>query len=233
VPFVSKAIGVPLAKLAAKIMAGKTLRELGFTEEITPDHFSVKESVFPFSRFAGVDIILGPEMKSTGEVMGMDRELGIAYMKAQEAASHFLPTKGKVFISVKDSDKRDVVSIGQRLEMMGFEIVATSGTARVLQRNGVQVREIPKLKEGRPNPLDLIINGELSLIINTPSGKGPKTDEAKIRTAAVAHGVTVITTIQGAAMAVNGIAAVKRRSPEVQAVQDYHTGLVKSAAAVK
>ncbi len=226
VPFVSKAIGVPLAKLAAKIMAGKTLKELGFTEEITPDHFSVKESVFPFSRFAGVDIILGPEMKSTGEVMGMDRELGIAYMKAQEAASHFLPTKGKVFISVKDSDKRDVVFIGQRLEMLGFEIVATSGTARVLQRNGVHVKEIPKLKEGRPNPLDLIINGELALVINTPSGKGPKTDEAKIRTAAVAHGVTVITTMQGAAMAVNGIAAVKRRAPEVQAVQDYHTGLV-------
>ncbi|MEK7466870.1 MAG: carbamoyl-phosphate synthase large subunit [Planctomycetota bacterium] len=225
-PFVSKAIGVPLAKLAAKIMVGKTLKELGFTEEITPDHFSVKESVFPFSRFAGVDIILGPEMKSTGEVMGMDRELGIAYMKAQEAASHFLPTKGKVFISVKDSDKRDVVFIAQRLEMLGFEILATSGTARVLQRNGVHVKEVPKLKEGRPNPLDLVINGELALIINTPSGKGPKTDEAKIRAAAVGHGVTVITTIQGAQMAVNGIAAVKRRAPEVQAVQDYHKGLV-------
>ncbi|MBI2922184.1 MAG: carbamoyl-phosphate synthase large subunit [Planctomycetes bacterium] len=227
VPFVSKAVGVPLAKLAAKIMVGHTLKDLGFTAEITPDHFSVKESVFPFSRFAGVDIILGPEMKSTGEVMGMDRDLGLAYMKAQTAASHFLPASGKVFLSVKDSDKRDVIFIAQRLEALGFELLATSGTAQVLERNGVRVKTVPKLKEGRPNPLDLIINGELALIINTPSGKGPKTDEAKIRAAAVAHGVTVITTIQGAAMAANGIGALKRRAPEVKSIQDYHKGMSK------
>jgi carbamoyl-phosphate synthase large subunit len=133
-------------------------------------------------------------------------------------------------VSVKDADKRDVVFIAQRLEMLGFEVLATGGTARVLERNGVRVKTVPKLKEGRPNPLDLIINGELSLIINTPSGKGPKTDEGRIRSAAVAHGVTVITTVQGAMMAVNGIGALKRRSPEVQAIQDYHGAMVAARA---
>jgi carbamoyl-phosphate synthase large subunit len=228
VPFVSKAIGVPLAKLAAKIMAGKSLRELGFTEQIVPDHWCVKESVFPFNRFHGVDIILGPEMKSTGEVMGIDRDLGLAYMKAQIAASHFLPVSGKVFLSVKDADKRDAIYLGQRLEQLGFEVLATGGTARVLERNGVHVKVVPKLKEGRPNPLDLLINDELALIINTPSGKGPKTDEARIRSTAVSHGVTVITTIQGAQMAVNGIGAFKRRAPGVEAIQDFHRKLSES-----
>ncbi|MBI3097376.1 MAG: carbamoyl-phosphate synthase large subunit, partial [Planctomycetes bacterium] len=225
IPFVSKAIGVPLAKLAAKVMVGRTLKSLGFTKEITPPHFSVKESVFPFSRFPGTDIILGPEMRSTGEVMGIDMDLGTAFAKAELAASHRLPMKGRVFISVKDADKRDVVFIAKRLESLGFEIVATEGTGRVLARSGTKVRFLKKIKEGRPNPLDLIINGEIDLILNTPSGKGPKTDEARIRGAAVARKITVITTISGAEACVNAIEAMKRREPGVCALQDVHAAM--------
>ena len=222
VPFVSKAIGVPLAKVAARIMVGQRLRDFGLRREIEPKHFSVKESVFPFRKFPGVDIILGPEMKSTGEVMGIDVDFGRAYAKAEIAAGHHLPTRGNIFVSVKDSDKRDVVYIAKRLEDLGFNLIATGGTAKVLERNGIRVRPIHKIAEGRPNAIDLIINKEIDLIINTPSGKGAKTDEGRIRAFAVSHGIHVVTSIAGAQAAVQGIEAVLRRKLEVRAIQDYH-----------
>jgi len=229
-PFVSKAIGIPLAKIAAKIMLGRKLKDFGLKKEIEPKHYSVKESVFPFRKFAGVDIILGPEMKSTGEVMGIDVDFGRAYAKAELAAGHHLPTKGNIFLSVKDSDKRDVVYIAKRLEDLGFNLIATGGTAKLLERNGIKVRAIHKIAEGRPNAIDLIINKEIDLIINTPVGKGAKTDEGRIRSFAVSHGIHVVTSIAGAQAAVQGIEAILKRKMEVRALQDYHPqyGVMKS-----
>jgi carbamoyl-phosphate synthase large subunit len=221
-PFVSKAIGVPLPKIAAKLMVGRKLRDFGLKKEIEPKHFSVKESVFPFRKFQGVDIILGPEMKSTGEVMGIDVDFGRAYAKAEIAAGHHLPTKGNIFLSVKDSDKRDVVFIAKALEDLGFNLIATGGTAKLLERNGIKVRAIHKIAEGRPNAIDLIINKEIDLIINTPMGKGGKTDEGRIRAFAVSHGIHVVTSIAGAQAAVQGIEAILRKKMEVHALQDYH-----------
>ena len=231
VPFTAKAIGIPLAKIAARLMVGAKLRDLGLKREIEPRHTSVKESVFPFRKFAGTDIILGPEMKSTGEVMGIDLDFGRAYAKAQMGAGHKLPTKGTIFLSVKDHDKRDLIQIAKRLEMMGFTLVATGGTARALERNGVQVRPIFRIKEGRPNAIDLVINREVDLIINTPSGKGAKTDEGHIRAFAVAHGIHVITSIAAAQAAVSGIEALLKRQLEVRALQDYHPHLTRQPAA--
>jgi len=222
VPFISKAIGIPLAKIAAKVMVGHKLRDFGLRKEIEPKHFSVKESVFPFKKFPGVDIILGPEMKSTGEVMGIDVDFGRAYAKAEAAAGHHLPTKGNIFLSVKDSDKRDIVYIAKRLEDLGFNLIATGGTAKVLERNGIRVRSIHKIAEGRPNAIDLIINKEIDLIINSPSGKGAKTDEGRIRSFAVTHGIHVVTSIAGAQAAVQGIEAILKKKIEVRALQDYH-----------
>ncbi|HZL73003.1 MAG TPA: carbamoyl-phosphate synthase large subunit [Planctomycetota bacterium] len=230
VPFTAKAIGIPLAKIAARLMVGAKLRDLGLKREIEPRHTSVKESVFPFRKFAGTDIILGPEMKSTGEVMGIDLDFGRAYAKAQMGAGHKLPTKGTIFLSVKDHDKRDLIQIAKRLELMGFTLVATGGTARALERNGVQVRPIFKIKEGRPNAIDLVINREIDLIINTPSGKGAKTDEGQIRAFAVGHGIHVITSIAAAQAAVNGIEALLKRQFEVRALQDYHPHLARTPA---
>ena len=159
-PFVSKAIGVPLPKLAAKIMAGKTLQELGFTQEIIPKHFSVKEAVFPFIRFPGIDIMLGPEMKSTGEVMGIDVNLGLAYAKAQMAAGPALPTKGNLFISLADRQKAKCIDIARGFADLGFKLFATSGTAVALKAAGIPVKKLFKLNEGRPNALDMIKNGD-------------------------------------------------------------------------
>ncbi|MBI4565153.1 MAG: carbamoyl-phosphate synthase large subunit [Planctomycetes bacterium] len=231
VPFVAKAIGIPLAKIAAKIMMGAKLREFGLKREIEPRHTSVKESVFPFRKFPGVDIILGPEMKSTGEVMGADLDFGRAYAKAELGAGHRLPTRGTIFVSVKDQDKRDIIQIAKRLETLGFTLVATSGTARVLERNGVAVRPIFRIKEGRPNAIDLIINRELDLIINTPSGKGAKTDEGQIRAFAISHGIHVVTSIAAAQAALQGIEALIHKKIEVRALQDYHPHLVRRAPA--
>jgi carbamoyl-phosphate synthase large subunit len=178
VPFVSKAIGVALAKHAAQIMTGeKTLRDLGFTKEIVPKHFSVKEAVFPFLRYQGVDIALGPEMKSTGEVMGIDADLGLAYAKSQMAAPPALPKGGNVFISVKDDDKPNVISLAHEFVGLGFKIISTSGTAATLAAAKVPVTEVYKIREGRPHVLDLVRNGEINFIINTPSGKIPREDE--------------------------------------------------------
>ena len=222
IPFVSKATGVPLAKLAAKVMVGRKLEELGFTQEVEVGHVSVKESVFPFNRFPGVDTVLGPEMKSTGEVMGIDHAFGIAFAKAQLAAGQVLPKKGMVFISVKNKDKRAIIFIAKKLSDFGFQIVATRGTAKALSQNGIPVEVVYKVHEGRPNIVDLIKNREINLIINTPTGHRPKRDQVSIRAVAVAHNVPLITTISGAAASVNGIEALLKEEVHVKSLQEYH-----------
>jgi carbamoyl-phosphate synthase large subunit len=222
VPFVSKAIGVPLAKLAAKVMAGRSLAELGFTREPWPDYWAVKESVFPFNRFHGQDILLSPEMRSTGEVMGLDADLGIAYAKSQIAAGGPLPLGGRVFLSVSDAHKAEVAEVGRLFAELGFELVATSGTAAVLEQAGLKVQRVFKLAEGRPNSLDLLKNREIQLVINTPAGQTPRADEVKIRTTAVYTGTPIMTTISGAKAAARGIAALKRSGYGVKTLQEYH-----------
>ncbi|MFH1201570.1 MAG: carbamoyl-phosphate synthase large subunit [Candidatus Omnitrophota bacterium] len=221
IPFVSKAIGIPLAKLATKIMLGKTLKELGFTEEKIPKHISVKESVFPFVRFPGVDPILGPEMRSTGEVMGIDKTFGLAFAKSQIAAGQKLPVKGNVFLSVKDEEKRKVVFIAKKLSDLGFKLLATRGTAHALRQNDLQVEIVPKLYEGRPHVVDKIKSGEIDLIINTPSGKATKVDETHIRSSAILYNIPLVTTISGAEATVNGIEALINKQLEVKSLQEY------------
>ncbi|MFO0852617.1 MAG: carbamoyl-phosphate synthase large subunit [Gemmataceae bacterium] len=221
VPFVSKATGVQLARLASLVMAGKTLDELGVADEVVPTHFSIKESVFPFSKFPGVDIILGPEMKSTGEVMGIDTDLPMAFVKSQMAASAPLPASGTVFISVASADKTGVTRIAQQFAAMGYKLIATAGTAAHLHANEIPVAVLPKLQEGRPNLLDKMQNNEVALIINTPSGRGSQTDEGKIRAAAVAHRVTCITTLSAAFAAVEACRALRERELTVTALQDW------------
>ena len=222
VPFVSKAIGKPLAKLAAKVMAGKKLTELGFTREIIPSYFSVKEAVFPFVKFPGVDIVLGPEMKSTGEVMGIDSHIGLAYAKAQMAAQPALPDKGNIFISVADSDKAKLVEIAQGYVDLGFTLLGTSGTATALNKAGIPVKKLFKLSEGRPNALDLLKNGELAMIINTPSGKSAREDEIKIRSTASSARVPVMTTLRAARASLEGIRALREHGLRVKPLQEYH-----------
>src|SRR3989454_2825488 len=222
VPLVSKAIGVPLAKLAAKVMAGKTLKQLGFTQEIWPQYWAVKESVFPFNRFHGQDILLSPEMRSTGEVMGLDPDLGIAYAKSQMAANAPLPLCGRVFISVSDAHKKDAVAVARQFAELGFEIISTTGTATVLDKAGLKVQRIFKLAEGRPNALDLLKNREIHLVINTPSGQVPRADEVKIRTSAVYTNTPIMTTLGGARAAALGIGALKKSGYGVRTLQEYH-----------
>ncbi|HEX3890652.1 MAG TPA: carbamoyl-phosphate synthase large subunit [Verrucomicrobiae bacterium] len=222
VPFVSKAIGFPLAKLAAKVMAGKTLKELNFTEEIWTKYWAVKESVFPFNKFVGQDILLSPEMRSTGEVMGLDADLGIAYAKSQMAANSPLPLTGKVFISVSDAHKSEVASVAKLFSDLGFELVATTGTAAILEKAGLKVQRILKLLEGRPNVIDLLKNKEIQLVINTPAGQSPREDEVKIRTTAIYTGTPIMTTLSGAKAAALGIAALKKSGYAVKTVQEYH-----------
>jgi carbamoyl-phosphate synthase large subunit len=222
VPFVSKTIGVPLAKLAARVMAGKSLKELNFTAELVPKYWAVKESVFPFNRFHGQDILLSPEMRSTGEVMGLDAELGIAYAKSQMAAGGPLPLTGRVFISVSDAHKGEVAEVAKQFADLGFELVATGGTAAVLEKAGLTVRRIFKLAEGRPNAVDLLKNRELHLVINTPAGETPRADEVRIRTTAVYTNTPIMTTISGAKAAALGIAALKRSGYAVKTLQEYH-----------
>ena len=222
IPFVSKAIGVPLAKLAAQVMAGAKLSELGFTEEIWPKYWAVKESVFPFNKFIGQDIILSPEMRSTGEVMGLDADLGVAYAKSQMAANTPLPLEGKVFISVSDAHKDEVPALAKDFVELGFELVATGGTAKVIEEAGLKVERVNKLAEGRPNSLDLLKNNELQLVVNTPSGEVPRSDEVQIRTSAVYTGTPIMTTISSAKAAVNGIRAIKKSGYGVRTVQEFH-----------
>jgi carbamoyl-phosphate synthase large subunit len=220
VPFVAKATGLPVANIAAKVMVGQTLPELGVTRDSVPAYVSVKESVFPFRKFAGVDIVLGPEMKSTGEVMGVSERFSLAFAKAQLGAGVLLPTKGKIFISVTARHKETIVELGQRLVAMGFTLLATDGTARRLEQANIPVERVKKIAEGRPNLLDHLNDGEVALVLNTPSGKGARTDEGRIRAAAVQHGVPCITTIQAAEAAVKAMEALREEEMEVQALQD-------------
>ena len=222
VPFVSKAIGVPLAKLAAKVMAGEKLVDLGFTESIHPEHYSVKEAVFPFAKFPGIDISLGPEMKSTGEVMGIDADLGMAYAKAQMAASCALPLEGNIFISVKDPDKDAAVELAREFSEMGFTIFSTSGTAARMKEEGVPVHRLSKLAEGRPNVLDMIKNGEIAMVINRPSGRVPRRDEVRIRSGALANRVPIITTMRAARACVGAIRSQKAAELGVMPLQEFH-----------
>ena len=221
VPFVSKAIGVPLAKLAARIMAGEKLADLGFTKEIIPPYWAVKESVFPFNRFPGAPVMLSPEMRSTGEVMGLDKDLGVAFAKSQMAAKPSLPDAGDVFISVKDADKQRAVDIAKGLSALGFGIIATAGTGKLLKENGIKVKNVCRLSEGRPNVIDLIKNNKIALIINTPQGTVPRQNENQIRTEAVKHNICIMTTISAASAAVEGIKALREKGYQVRSIQSY------------
>ncbi|MDD4953818.1 MAG: carbamoyl-phosphate synthase large subunit [Candidatus Omnitrophica bacterium] len=225
VPFVSKAIGVPLVKLATKALLGKKLKDLGFTQEVVPEHVAIKESVFPFNRFPGVDIILGPEMKSTGEVMGIDKDFARAYIKSQIAAGQKLPKKGNVFISVRDKDKRSIVLIAKKLQELGFHIYATSGTAGALEKNNIKVTRLAKIAEGRPNLLDLMKDAKIQMVINTPSGRIPREDEIKIRSQVILYSIPYTTTISGAQATVSGIEALIKKDLQVKPLQKYHREL--------
>ncbi len=225
IPFVSKAIGVPLAKLATKVMLGRSLAELGFTEEREIAHIAVKEAVFPFVKFPGVDVVLGPEMKSTGEVMGIDRDFRKAYVKSQLSAGSPLPTSGKVFLSVKNRDKRAVLQIAKRLAEMGFNLVATQGTAKVLTRHGMSVEVINKVAEGwRPNIVDLMKRGEIALVFNTPEDGRARKDSYLIRRTAVMQNIPYYTTVDGAQAAIGGIESLLKSELGVQSLQEYHAG---------
>jgi len=222
VPFVSKTINVPLAKLAAKVMVGKKLSDLGFEKEPRVSHIAVKKSVFPFNRFPGTDIILGPEMKSTGEVMGIDDDFGSAFAKAHMAASQDLPLDGKVFLSVVDRDKKYISTIARDLRALGFGLVATPGTKKQLDASGIEgVEEVRKIAAGSPNILDLLETGAVKLVINTPSGRGRHLDEAQIREQTITLNIPCITTIPAARAAVGGIRALKSKPLRVRALQDY------------
>jgi carbamoyl-phosphate synthase large subunit len=222
VPFVSKATGVPLAKLATKIMLGRTLTELGLTSEVIPEHLSVKEAVMPFDRFPNVDTLLGPEMKSTGEVMGIDHDFGAAYAKAQLGAGQKLPSQGTVFISVMDGDKRAIVDVAREFERMGFTILATGGTVAFLSERGIQTQYVNKLTQGRPNVEDAIKNGQVHLVINTGSGDTSSRDGYVIRRAALKYGIPYVTTAAGALAVSRAVAAMKARTLGVKCLQEYH-----------
>jgi carbamoyl-phosphate synthase large subunit len=222
VPFVSKAIGVPIAQLATKVMLGHSLKELGFTEQIRPAHVSVKESVFPFKRFPNINISLGPEMKSTGEVMGIDSSFGLAFAKSQLAAGNALPTLGNIFISVNDFYKERIVSVAQSFADLGFAILATTGTAAYLNAHGVDVRTVLKVSEGRPNVVDYIKNAEIQLIINTSIGRQPTVDAYKLRQSAIAYNVPYSTTIAAARAMSEAIKVLQGNQLRVKALQDYY-----------
>jgi len=220
VPFVSKATGVPLAKIAARCMAGTSLAEQGVTEEVVPKNFAVKESVFPFVKFPGVDPLLGPEMKSTGEVMGVGKTFGMAFAKAQLGAGVDLPTKGRVFISVRDRDREHAVSLGRELAAKGFDLVATSGTGRALQEAGIECKLVNKVYEGRPHIVDMIKNGDVALIINTTEGKKAIHDSYTIRASALQHKVSYTTTIAGANATVRALDYLEVK--DVTRLQNLH-----------
>jgi carbamoyl-phosphate synthase large subunit len=225
VPFVSKAIGVPLAKIATRAMMGERLTPWAQIEERDVKHIAVKESVLPFAKFPGVDVVLGPEMKSTGEVMGIDRDFQSAYLKAQLSSGSVLPTTGKVFVTVKSRDRRVGAMLARRLTDLGFTIVATSGTARVLERHGMTVEVIHKVAEGyRPNVIDLMQRGEIALVCNTPEDGPARVDSAVIRRTAVAHSIPYYTTLDGIQAAIDAIEALLKREQRVLSLQEYHGG---------
>ncbi|GAB6182384.1 carbamoyl-phosphate synthase large subunit [Thermodesulfovibrio hydrogeniphilus] len=225
IPYVSKSIGFPLAQMAAKIMVGKTLKELGLTKEIKMPYVTVKEAIFPFDKFPEVDIILGPEMKSTGEVMGIDKDFGLAYAKAQMSAMGKIPLNGKVFISVKDKDKPAVLSIAREFIELGFTVIATRGTAKFLAEHGLQVEIINKLQEGRPHVLDLIKNREISFIINTVFGKQAQRDSKYIRRGALQYKIPYTTTVSGADAIVKAIRRLKEEAVNIKSIQEYHNSV--------
>jgi carbamoyl-phosphate synthase large subunit len=222
VPFVSKAIGVPLAKLAAKVMAGRKLADLGFTSEVVPAHVCVKEAVFPFIKFPDVDTLLGPEMKSTGEVMGIDKTFGTAFAKAQIGAGMILPRSGKVFVSVRDEDKDGVLAAAEGLMRCGFSFVATRGTAAFLTARGIPCDTVRKVNEGRPHVADLIRNGEIAMVINTPLGAQSKADSYYIRRASLVYNVPYFTTLAAARAVSLAIAALIEDDLSVRSLQEYH-----------
>jgi carbamoyl-phosphate synthase large subunit len=230
VPFVSKATGVPLAKIAALCMVGKTLEELGYTAERHYAHKAVKESVFPFARFQGVDVILGPEMKSTGEVMGLADDFPTAFAKAQLAAGVKLPKGGRVFISVKDDDKPATVDIARRLKALGYAIVATGGTHRYLKGKGIESELVLKVTEGRPSIVDKIVDGQVQLVINSTFGQQEITDSFSIRREALMHAIPYYTTVQSARMAVEALEALSRGPLSVKPLQEHLASGMKRGA---
>jgi carbamoyl-phosphate synthase large subunit len=231
VPFVSKAIGVPLAALAARAMLGEKLEDMGFTEEIIPHYISVKEAVFPFTKFREFDPILGPEMRSTGEVMGVSASFGMAFAKAQLAADNRLPNEGTILLTVNDFDKDAVTPIARRFYEMGFKLIGTEGTARHLRGRGIPVSRVFKVHEGRPHGIDLILNGEVQMLINTPFGKHAQQDDYSLRQAAIAHGVAYTTTLSAASAACDAILSMRSRVPAVQSIQEWHAELEAGAPA--
>jgi carbamoyl-phosphate synthase large subunit len=222
VPFVSKAIGKPLAKIAARLMSGKTLADLGITTETIPNHISVKEAVLPFEKFPGTDTILGPEMRSTGEAMGIDQDFGRAYAKSQLSANQRIPLSGTVFVTMNDRDKHAIIPVVKDLIAMGFKAIATTGTRQVLQDAGLDVELVFKLHEGRPHVLDGIKNSQIQLILNTPSGEEAQADGRLIRRSALTYKVPIVTTIAGAKATAAAIRALQSDPLDVKAIQDYH-----------
>jgi carbamoyl-phosphate synthase large subunit len=229
VPFVSKAIGVQLAAIAARVMLGETLDEIGFVEEVIPAYVSVKEAVFPFNKFREFDPILGPEMRSTGEVMGISDSFGSAFGKAQLAADNVLPAEGSIFITVNDSDKRSVTPIARRFQEMGFKLFATGGTAKHLRGRGIPVETVLKIHEGRPNGLDMMLNGDVQLLINTPLGKESQRDDYTMRQAAIANRVAYTTTLSAANAACDAILSLRSKAASVLSLQEWHSRIPKEA----
>jgi carbamoyl-phosphate synthase large subunit len=222
IPFVSKTIGVQLASIAARCMVGESLDDIGFTEEIVPPYVAVKEAVFPFNKFREADPVLGPEMRSTGEVMGISDSFGSAFAKAQLAADNGLPTSGTVLVTVNEGDKPTVTPIVRRFRDMGFRIMATMGTAEFLRARGIPAEPVLKVHEGRPNTIDMIVNGQVQLLINTPLGKLPQRDDYTMRQAAVAHRVPYTTTMSAANAACDAILALRFRQPSIRSLQEWH-----------
>jgi carbamoyl-phosphate synthase large subunit len=229
IPFVSKAIGVPMASSAARVLCGETLADVGFTEEIVPPFVSVKEAVFPFNKFAGVDPILGPEMRSTGEVMGIASSFGTAFAKSQLAASNGLPLEGTVLVTVNKRDKAGVTPIARRFQEMGFSIYATSGTAKYLRARGIPVRTVFKVHEGRPNCLDMILNGDVQLLVNTPLGKHAQRDDYTMRQAAIRNRIPYTTTLSAASAASDAILSLKSRPITVRSLQEWQQDILDAA----
>jgi carbamoyl-phosphate synthase large subunit len=222
VPFVSKTTGVPLASLAAAVAVGRTLDELGLEDDVLQPYVAVKEAVFPFSKFQGVDLVLGPEMRSTGEVMGIADSFGMAFAKAQASADGALPLEGAVFITVNDRDKTSVVPIARRFQELGFRILATEGTARHLRARGIPAGRVLKVHEGRPNAIDLIVSGQIQLLVNTPLGKLTQQDDYAIRRAALQQRVPYTTTLSAASAATDAIIALRSRTGDVRSLQEWH-----------
>jgi carbamoyl-phosphate synthase large subunit len=232
IPFVSKATGIPMAKVAAKLMIGKTLAELGLTEEPAVSGYAVKESVFPFKKFAGVDPLLGPEMRSTGEVMGIGKTFGEAFAKGQQGTGFSVPIRGTVFVTVHDSDKATVLPIIQHLSTLGFRIIATGGTAEFLALHDIPLRTIYKISEGRPNVLDMIKNGEIDIVINTPLGREGFRDEMAMRRECYSHNILLLTTMSAARATVEAVKAQRENSLMPVALQDLHQPLLARRSAL-